>query len=232
MGKKWYTSKTLWLNVIGIVWILFAESLGLPTLTTEIEAIILAGLNAILRAITKEPIVWTNGKTNGGTATGMVAIFLLSSLAIPSVAAGQAYESKELWEPDYTVGLFAIRPNLVGEGVEVAPVFGVGLGLAYSSVTSTGIPQAGGEVEWDYTNWSVAIDPIYFERDVNGSLYWVPGVKGTVFNEYLQLYLGYKVGNIETPAEVTFWDRFYPRFGTNLVGIAEFLGTTVGTEDN
>jgi len=54
--KKFYLSKTFWLNVIGLFWILFAGGLGLPTLNPEMEMSILAVLNLIVRFITKQPI--------------------------------------------------------------------------------------------------------------------------------------------------------------------------------
>ena len=54
--KAWYLSKALWLNIIGIFWILFAEKLGLPTLDPELETSILAVLNILVRLITKQPI--------------------------------------------------------------------------------------------------------------------------------------------------------------------------------
>lgn len=52
--KKWYLSKTLWLNVIGIVAIIFTGKEIDPTISGSILAV----LNMILRLITKEPISW------------------------------------------------------------------------------------------------------------------------------------------------------------------------------
>jgi hypothetical protein len=51
--KPFYWSKTLWVNVIGVAWMLLEKPLGLPTLGTETEATILGVLNVILRFVTK-----------------------------------------------------------------------------------------------------------------------------------------------------------------------------------
>ncbi len=52
MNKKWYKSKTLWINVIAIV--------GIVATGKEFDAqtvgVVLAVLNIILRAITKESL--------------------------------------------------------------------------------------------------------------------------------------------------------------------------------
>lgn len=56
MGKKWYTSKTIWVNVIAAISSLVASQFGY-TITVELQAGILMGINIILRVITKESIV-------------------------------------------------------------------------------------------------------------------------------------------------------------------------------
>ena len=56
-GKKWYVSKTLWANVVMVGAILLQGPLGF-TISLELQALIMAGVNVALRAITKEPIVW------------------------------------------------------------------------------------------------------------------------------------------------------------------------------
>lgn len=58
MTKKWYLSKTLYLNLIGIFWILFADNLSLPTLDQQTEGMILGIINIILRLVTKTEIVF------------------------------------------------------------------------------------------------------------------------------------------------------------------------------
>lgn len=59
LGKKWYKSKTVWINVIALAGVIYEASTGnaLP-LTPELQGSILAGLNLILRLITKEQIIW------------------------------------------------------------------------------------------------------------------------------------------------------------------------------
>lgn len=56
MGKKWYTSKTIWVNIIAAISSLVASQFGY-TITVELQAGILMGINIILRVITKESIV-------------------------------------------------------------------------------------------------------------------------------------------------------------------------------
>lgn len=55
MKKKWYASKTLWINIIAIVaWLGF----GLEVVDPQYEVAALAAINFILRLITKEEIIW------------------------------------------------------------------------------------------------------------------------------------------------------------------------------
>ena len=63
MGKKWYTSKTIWVNIIAAISSLVASQFGY-TITVELQAGILMGINIILRIITKESIVGSNWETN------------------------------------------------------------------------------------------------------------------------------------------------------------------------
>lgn len=54
MNKLWYTSKTLWLNVIAIVGVVvWGKELDATTVAT-----VLVVLNVILRFLTKKEIVW------------------------------------------------------------------------------------------------------------------------------------------------------------------------------
>jgi len=55
--KKWIKSKVLWVNIISIVSIIVRAELGY-TLTPEAEIAVLAGINLILRIITKEKLNW------------------------------------------------------------------------------------------------------------------------------------------------------------------------------
>lgn len=58
MQKKWYLSKTLWVNTLAIVAIV-AESLsGKELLSLEMQSVILGGINMILRLVTKSEIAW------------------------------------------------------------------------------------------------------------------------------------------------------------------------------
>jgi len=56
-GKKWYKSKTLWVNAVALVSLLTSEKLGVP-LSQEDQLAIRATINIVLRLITKEPIRW------------------------------------------------------------------------------------------------------------------------------------------------------------------------------
>jgi len=55
--KKWYKSKTLWINAIAIGSIILRAEYGL-ILTPQGELCILGTINVILRIISKEKIVW------------------------------------------------------------------------------------------------------------------------------------------------------------------------------
>jgi len=54
MNKAWYKSKTVWINVLSIVGVIFFGG----ELSPETVVIILGAINFILRLITKENIVW------------------------------------------------------------------------------------------------------------------------------------------------------------------------------
>ena len=55
--KLWWTSKTIWLNVAGIVAAWLCKIFGVE-LTPEITLTILGVINLALRFITKKAIVW------------------------------------------------------------------------------------------------------------------------------------------------------------------------------
>lgn len=57
-NKKWYKSKTVWVNGIAIVAFIAQTLTGKAIITPEVQAIILGGINLILRTITKENITW------------------------------------------------------------------------------------------------------------------------------------------------------------------------------
>jgi hypothetical protein len=56
--KKFYESKTFWVNIIAIFYIIFGNSLGIGTLDPTTEATILGIINLLLRIITKLPITF------------------------------------------------------------------------------------------------------------------------------------------------------------------------------
>lgn len=56
-GKKWYESKTLWVNVIIAVVILIQTKYGF-VIDPTMQALALSGINVVLRAVTKEPIIF------------------------------------------------------------------------------------------------------------------------------------------------------------------------------
>lgn len=58
MSKTWYTSKTLWVNVIGIGAIIAQMQYGY-VIDVGTQAAALAAINIGLRKITNESIVWT-----------------------------------------------------------------------------------------------------------------------------------------------------------------------------
>lgn len=55
--KSFYTSKTLWVNILSIVGVFVANKYGY-TLTAEQTTLILGLINMILRAITNEKLTW------------------------------------------------------------------------------------------------------------------------------------------------------------------------------
>lgn len=58
MSKKWYASKTLWINVIGGIAMIAQGIAGKEIISYELQGSILAGINMVLRIITKEQITW------------------------------------------------------------------------------------------------------------------------------------------------------------------------------
>lgn len=54
--KPFYTSKTFWVNIIGLAWMFLQTPLGLPQLDDGMILSILGVLNIVLRFITKTEI--------------------------------------------------------------------------------------------------------------------------------------------------------------------------------
>ena len=57
MGKKFYLSKTFWVNLLAII-ALIVQSYTSFVFDVETQASILAAINVGLRLVTKEPIEW------------------------------------------------------------------------------------------------------------------------------------------------------------------------------
>ena len=55
--KSWYLSKTLWVNILAVALFAVQGHFGY-TVPPELYIIILGGINAALRIITKKVVVW------------------------------------------------------------------------------------------------------------------------------------------------------------------------------
>ncbi len=58
-GKSIFTSKTFWVNVLAVLAMVLQAMTGKELLNMEVQASILAGINIVLRFITKEPVTWS-----------------------------------------------------------------------------------------------------------------------------------------------------------------------------
>ena len=56
--KKWYTSKTLYVNAIALIALILQLVNGAEVLDIELQVAILALVNIALRVITNKPINW------------------------------------------------------------------------------------------------------------------------------------------------------------------------------
>ena len=56
--KKWYTSKTLYVNAIALIALILQLMNGAEVLDIELQVAILALVNIALRVITNKPINW------------------------------------------------------------------------------------------------------------------------------------------------------------------------------
>jgi hypothetical protein len=56
-GKKWYWSKTFWINVVMATALSIQMKYGF-VIGPELQAYIISGVNLALRKLTKEAIVW------------------------------------------------------------------------------------------------------------------------------------------------------------------------------
>lgn len=55
-NKKWYTSKTLYLNLIAIILIVVQSSIGVEVIPVEYQTVLIAILNILTRSITNTNI--------------------------------------------------------------------------------------------------------------------------------------------------------------------------------
>jgi hypothetical protein len=54
--KKWYTSKTIWVNAIALVAVIAQFVTGKEVLDASLQSVILTVINLVLRSITKEEL--------------------------------------------------------------------------------------------------------------------------------------------------------------------------------
>lgn len=57
VGKKWYVSKTVWVNVVAAIFISIQYKVGF-ILPADLQALALSAINVGLRKITKEEVIW------------------------------------------------------------------------------------------------------------------------------------------------------------------------------
>lgn len=60
MGKKWYTSKIIWVNMISLIAIVLQTIYDKEILNPSTQLLILSFVNMLLRIITNESIEWKN----------------------------------------------------------------------------------------------------------------------------------------------------------------------------
>ncbi len=60
--KTWYTSKTIWINLLAAI-ALIAQSQYGYVIDPETQAVLLGFVNLVLRVVTKQPINWGNSPT-------------------------------------------------------------------------------------------------------------------------------------------------------------------------
>jgi hypothetical protein len=56
--KKWYLSKTLWVNIIALIAIIAQLVTGREIISQEAQGLFLTGINIILRIITKHELIF------------------------------------------------------------------------------------------------------------------------------------------------------------------------------
>lgn len=58
INKKWYLSKTVWVNIIATVGIIAQAVTGKEIVPAEGQVILVSVVNFLLRTVTKENIIW------------------------------------------------------------------------------------------------------------------------------------------------------------------------------
>jgi hypothetical protein len=56
--KRWWLSKTLWVNAISLLAIIVQGVTGKEMIPLEAQGSILAGINMVLRMVTNGPVAW------------------------------------------------------------------------------------------------------------------------------------------------------------------------------
>ena len=57
-AKKWYASKTLWMNGLAVIGIVLQGVTGKEVLPLEVQSVLLGVINVALRLVTKQAVVW------------------------------------------------------------------------------------------------------------------------------------------------------------------------------
>ena len=58
MNKKWYKSKTIWVNGLALISVILFQVKGVEVFPVEAQMSVLGLINVALRFITKEEVVW------------------------------------------------------------------------------------------------------------------------------------------------------------------------------
>lgn len=56
--KTWWSSKTIWVNLLSVIGIVTQSVTGVDVVSPEIQAGVLAIANVVLRMVTKSPVEW------------------------------------------------------------------------------------------------------------------------------------------------------------------------------
>lgn len=118
--KKWYHSKTLWVNFLAFVAVLIQEKTGY-VVPAVWQGYGLIGINWVLRWITKEPVEW---KHNGLELPKMFVGFILCLFLVTGCASTMGKACKELNKATDRINQAIVvaknihleDPNMVSEG--------------------------------------------------------------------------------------------------------------------